>query len=136
MDDEAISNFERLFRSSATAGEREQLTHVQHTLGLRDNDALWIVILALLYFESLYVEYPKAIGRAAADVMDEVKKTSDRVIRASTESAKADLAKAVASVAREVARDPTRRQMTQWLVTGMFVGAGLFGLGIFIGSRL
>lgn len=136
MDDEAISNFERLFKRSATAREREQLRHVQHTLGLKDNDALWLVILALQYFESLYIQYPKAIGHAALEVMEDVKKASDRAIRASAETAKADLAKAVASVAREVARDTARRQMTQWLVVGMFVGAGLLGLGIFLGSRL
>jgi hypothetical protein len=48
----------------------------------------------------------------------------------------ADWATAVASVARDVARDTARRQMTQWLVVGMFAGAGLLGIGIFIGSRL
>lgn len=136
MDEEVVSNFEKLFRRAATAREREQLRHMQQTLGLYESDALWLIVLALQYYESLYLQYPKAIGQAASEILDDVRKVSDRVIRASAESAKADLAKAVASVARDVARDTARRQMTQWLVVGMFAGAGLLGIGIFIGSRL
>lgn len=136
MDEEVVSNFEKLFRRAATAREREQLRHMQQTLGLSESDALWLIVLALQYYDSLYIQYPKAIAQAASEILDDVKKVSERVIRTSAETAKADLAKAVASVARDVARDTARRQMLQWLVVGMFAGAGLLGLGILIGSRL
>ncbi len=61
--------------------------------------------------------------------------TAEATIRAGAESAKADLAKAIATAARDVARDVARRQMMQWLVLGMLVGAGLLGAGVYIGAR-
>jgi hypothetical protein len=61
--------------------------------------------------------------------------TAEAAIRAGAESAKADLAKAIATTARDVARDVARRQMVQWLVVGMLVGAGLLGVGVYIGGH-
>lgn len=131
--DELLSSFEKLVKRAATAREREQLRHVQQTLGLRENDALWLVLAALQYYESLYAQYPKAIAHAAREILGDVKKVADASIRASAESAKADLAKAVASVAREVAQDTARRQMTQWIVVGMALGAAIFASGLLLG---
>jgi hypothetical protein len=56
---------------------------MQQTLGLYESDALWLIVLALQYYESLYLQYPKAIGQAASEILDDVRKVSDRVIRAS-----------------------------------------------------
>ncbi|MDE2361114.1 MAG: hypothetical protein KGM42_00440 [Hyphomicrobiales bacterium] len=125
----ASSNFERVFGRAATATEREQLRHVQTALGLRDNDALWLVLFALQYYESLYRQFPKAIAGEAARVLTETRAAADSVIRASAEQARADLAKAVASVAHEVARDTAHRAATQWVIAGMAVGVAIFALG-------
>ena len=144
MADNLETNFEKLFQRTATQSEREQLRHVQRTLGLKDNDALWLVLLALQYYDSLYRQYPKAIGAAASEILTEVKRVSERVIRSSAESAKADLSKAVASAARDVARDVARRQMLQWasvsLVIAMLIvttiGGGAYVLGREAGQAL
>ena len=49
MSEEAIEEtpFEKLLGRASTAAEREQLWRVQSALGLRDNDALWLVLYAL-----------------------------------------------------------------------------------------
>jgi hypothetical protein len=127
------TNFERLFGRASTGAEREQLLHVQKALGLRDNDALWLVLFALQYYEGLYRQFPKAIGAEATRILGETRAASEATVRASAESAKADLAKAVAMVARDVAHDAARRQMLQWLVVGMTLGALIFGLGFSLG---
>ena len=36
--------YERLLGRAATVAERDQLRRVQNALGLRDNDALWLVL--------------------------------------------------------------------------------------------
>jgi hypothetical protein len=131
-----ISSFERLLGRAATESEREQLRRVQAELGLRENDALWLVIFALQYYEGLYRQFPKAIAAEAQRVLLETRAAAEATIRAGAESAKADLAKAIATAARDVARDVARRQMMQWLVAGMLSGAGLLGAGIYIGAHV
>jgi hypothetical protein len=131
-----ISSFERLIGRAATESEREQLRRVQAELGLRENDALWLVIFALQYYEGLYRQFPKAIAAEAQRVLLETRAAAEATIRAGAESAKADLAKAIATAARDVARDVARRQMMQWLVAGMLSGAGLLGAGVYIGAHV
>ena len=41
--------YERLLGRAATVAERDQLRRVQNALGLRDNDALWLVLYALQF---------------------------------------------------------------------------------------
>ena len=130
-----ISSFERLLGRTATESEREQLRRVQAELGLRENDALWLVIFALQYYEGLYRQFPKAIVAEAQRVLSETRATAEATIRAGAESAKADLAKAIATAARDVTRDVARRQMLQWLIVGMLSGAGLLGAGVYIGAH-
>ena len=130
-----LSSFERMLGRAATERERDQLRRVQAELGLRENDALWLVIFALQYYEGLYRQFPKAIAAEAQRVLSETRVTAEATIRAGAESAKADIAKAIATTARDAARDVARRQMTQWLVVGMLVGAGLLGAGIYIGTH-
>jgi len=131
-----LSSFERLLGGAATERERDQLRRVQAELGLRDNDALWLVIFALQYYEGLYQQFPKAIAAEAQRVLSQTRATAEATIRAGAESAKADLAKAIATTARDVAHDVARRQMVQWLVLGMLVGAGLLSVGVYIGARI
>jgi hypothetical protein len=131
----SLSSFERLLGRAATERERDQLRRVQTELGLRDNDALWLVIFALQYYEGLYRQFPKAIAAEAQRVLLETRATAEATIRAGAEAAKADLAKAIAATARDLAQDVARRQMLQWLVLGMLVGAGLLGVGVYIGAH-
>jgi hypothetical protein len=133
VNEEALSaipsSFEKLLGRAATATEREQLRHVQSALGLHDNDALWLVLFALQYYDSLYRQFPKAIGNEAARILGQTKSAADAVIRSSAEQARADLAKAVTSVARDVARDVARKSAFQWMILGMALGAMIFAAG-------
>ncbi|MDJ0450978.1 MULTISPECIES: hypothetical protein [Methylocystis] len=131
-----LSSFERMLGRAATERERDQLRRVQAELDLRENDALWLVIFALQYYEGLYRQFPKAIAAEAQRILSETRTTAEATIRASAESAKADLAKAIATTARDVAQEVARRQMIQWLVVGMLLGAGLLSVGFYIGVRI
>jgi hypothetical protein len=132
-DEGAISAFEKLLGRESKPAEREQLYRVKEALGLRDNDALWLVLFALQYYESLYRQFPKAIGQEAAKILGETRAAADASMRASLEQAKADLTHAMAE---GIAREAARRQMIQWLVAGMALGAALLGAGFFAGRML
>lgn len=127
--------FEKLLGRSATAAEREQLRKIGDALELRKNDALWSVLFALQYFDSLYRQYPKAIAGEAAKILVETRKAADAVIQESAQKAHADLARAIATAAQAVARNAARRQMLQWLVAGMALGAALMMIGAIIGAK-
>jgi hypothetical protein len=135
-DEGAISAFEKLLGRQSKPAEREQLYRVKEALGLRDNDALWLVLFALQYYDSLYRQFPKAIGQEAAKILGETRAAADASMRASLEQAKADLIHAMAVAAQGVAREAARRQMIQWLVAGMALGAALLATGFAAGRML
>ncbi|MGJ0620468.1 MAG: hypothetical protein ACR65Z_07105 [Methylocystis sp.] len=131
-----VSPFEKLIGRAATNTEREQLRRVKDALGLGDNDALWLIIFALQWYESLYRQFPAAIAKEAAGVMACARETADAELRAGVAQAQADLSRAVAIAAQDVARNVARQKATQWLIYGMAVGAALLLVGIAIGRML
>ena len=135
-DEGAISAFEKLLGRESKPAEREQLYRVKEALGLRDNDALWLVLFALQYYDSLYRQFPKAIGQEAARVLGETRTAADASMRASLEQAKADLTRSMAIAAEGIAREAARRQRVQWAIAGMALGSALFGAGLLVGRML
>ena len=135
-DESAIAGFEKLLGRQSTPAEREQLFRVKEALGLRENDALWLILFALQYYESLYRQFPKPIGAEASRILAQTRETVDAQVRAGAEQAKADLARAVAIAAQGVARDAARRRMIEWLVGGMALGAALVAAGFIAGWAL
>ena len=104
MADAPATSFAHLFGRAATATEKERLHHLQKSLGFRDDDAIWSILMALQYYDSLYSQYPKAIGAEASRIFGDVKAAAEASLKASIATARADLAKAVGSVARDIAR--------------------------------
>lgn len=128
------TSFEKLLGRQPTDAEVHKLYRVRDALELKNNDALWLVLMALQHYETSYEQMPKAIEAAAASVLTKVKTTADTTMKASAESFKADMARAVASVAQDVARDTSRKQMWQWAggaVGVAFLTLGLVGWGAF-----
>jgi hypothetical protein len=133
---EVFSAFENLLGRTATETERAQLRKLRDALDLRDNDALWSVLFALQYYDSLYRQFPKAIAAEASKILAETRAASETVMRANVVSAHADLARAVAMTAQGVAQSVARHRQLQWTIIGAAVGAIIFGSGIFVGLRL
>ena len=133
---EVVSAFEKLLGRTATEAERVQLRKIRDALDLRDNDALWSVLFALQYYDSLYRQFPKAIAAEATKILAETRAASEAVMRANVASAQADLARAVALTAQGVAQSVARRWQLQWTIIGAAVGAIIFASGVLAGLRL
>jgi len=131
-----FSAFETLLGRTATETERVQLRKIRDALDLRDNDALWSILFALQYYDSLYRQFPKAIAAEAAKILAETRAASEAVMRANVASAQADLARAVSLTAQGVAQSVARRRQLQWTIIGAAIGAIIFGSGVFTGLRL
>lgn len=123
---ELDESFAKLLGRQATDSERQNLYRVRDALGLKNNDALWLVLMALQHYESQYQKLPQAIAKAAEKTLNDFRATADAVAKASAEAAMSDLAQAVAVVAREVARDVAGKQKTQWIIGSIVVAALTF----------
>jgi len=123
-------SFAKLLGRQPTDAERQSLYRVRDALGLKNNDALWLVLMALQHYQGQYEQFPKLIAEAAKNTLMDFKATADATVKASAEAAKADLAQAVASAAQEVAHNTSGKQMFQWAAASIvvaFLCVGLFG---------
>jgi hypothetical protein len=114
-------SFARLLGRQPSDAERQDLYRVRDALGLKNNDALWLVLMALQHYQGQYEKFPQEIAQAASDVLTNIKATADAVVKASSEAAKEDLAKAVAETAQRVADSTAHKQQAQWIVTAVAV---------------
>ena len=123
-------SFAKLLGRQPSDTERQSLYRVRDALGLKNNDALWLVLMALEHYQGQYEKFPQAIAQAAKDTLVNFKATADATVKASAEAAKADLAEAVAAAARDVAQNTSRKQMWQWAagcLAAAFLCFGSFG---------
>ena len=130
-------SFNKLLGRQPSDAERQNLYRVRDALDIKSNDALWMVLMVLEHYQSLYEKIPEKIAQAAKDALAEFKIAADATVKASAEAAKAsaeaakaDLAQAVASLAGEVAHTTSRKQMWKWAATCItiaFVSFGVFG---------
>ena len=137
-------SFAKLLGRQPSDKERIALYRVRDALGLRNNDALWLVLMALEHYLNLYDIIPSRIEATATRTLDKVittiETTSDETIRAaeatikaSAETTMSSLADAVAKTANEVAHNTSRKQMWRWalgcLVTATVILGGIFWYG-------
>lgn len=128
---EIEDSFAKLLGRQPSDTERNQLYHVRDALGLQNNDALWLIIMALQHYQRQYELFPHAIAQAAKDSLVNFKVVADATAKASVESAKAEMAQAVAQTAREVAHHVAGKESAQWIlgcVVASCIAFGGFGL--------
>ena len=88
-------SFAKLLGRQPSDTERQQLYRVRDALQLKNNDALWLVLMALQYYQDQYERFPEAIALAASETLAGFKDTADSMILASAEATKADLPSAL-----------------------------------------
>lgn len=76
-EDVPVDAFSRLLGRLPSGDERERLRQARDALGIRPDDALWTVLLALQWHLVLYRDVPRLIERAAARATRQVVATAD-----------------------------------------------------------
>jgi hypothetical protein len=128
---ELASSFERLLGRQPSEQEVQSLYRVKDALNIGDNDALWLVLMALQSYDSLYRKYPAMISAEMAKVMEAQR--LQMAVTANTEIQKALHKHAQClSPGRFTARQPS---LMSW--AWLYGGALLFGsLCMVIGAIL
>ena len=106
-----------------SAEEAERILRVQHILNIRDNDALWGVIVALEHYQRMYEDIPPQVEAAGRVAVAVVRETADAIAAAAAETAKMELAGELATSVREVANQTARKQQWQWVTAGLIAAA-------------
>jgi hypothetical protein len=110
--------------------ERQALLRARDALNLKNNDALWLVLMALGHYETVYREFPALIARAAADVTTKAKDAAETELKAAAARTRSELAKAVAQSAHDIADRSATASRFQWTaVCAIAMGAMFLSIG-------
>ncbi len=83
---ELDDSFAKLLGRQPSDTERQNLYQVRDALGLENNDALWLVLMALQHYQGQYEKFPDKIAQAAKDVLANFKMIADATVKASAEA--------------------------------------------------
>lgn len=124
---ELEDSFAKLLGRQPTDAERHQLYQVRDALALKNNDALWLILMALQYHQTMYTRFPDLIKQAAVETLRQFQQTADATLASTKESAKAELAKAISATARDVARLTAAKQAATWISACLLTCCLVFG---------
>lgn len=110
--------------------ERQRLMRERDALHLKDNDALWRLLVVLGHYETLYAEIPTRIAKVASDVTDNVKAAAEAELKAAAARTRAELAKSVTQTALEIAGRVASTNRSKWALWGFALAAAIcVGMG-------
>ena len=79
-----------------------RLLKIEKAMGIRDNDALWNIFLAMDYYYRLYLEFPEQIAGKTKEALDEIRKAHQLTINASFQTIREAEAEAKNALAKTV----------------------------------
>jgi hypothetical protein len=119
---ELDDSFASLLGRQPSDRERQNLYRVRDTLKLKNNDALWLLLMTLEHYDTLYRRYPALIVAAAKEVTRDIRETAAAQARAAAADTTKALAHAVAEAATASAKKAAGAQMLKWAM-GCFMAA-------------
>jgi len=133
---ELEQSFAKLLGRQPSDAERQRLYQVRDALGLKNNDALWLVLMALEHYQNLYESIPERIEEAAKKAA----RSAAAQAQADINSAIASLIPTVESAVREGARwalaqEALGRSMLT-LIAGCVITGIVFAIGVLYGARI
>jgi hypothetical protein len=108
--------------------QRDDLRRVADELGIQPTDALWSVLAALQYYETLYSTVPGKIAEAVSETIEKSKQTTGLELMAIRAKIESSLIETVVETAKKVTASTFRRQLYGWIGAWVLSGAAAFGL--------
>jgi hypothetical protein len=111
----------------ASETERERLYRVRDALGLRDNDALWSIVIALEHYDSFFRQYPSKLAEETGRCIESARAAF--AVAAENEAAHVQrvLSDRVAETSVEIARKLAERPVGLHRVTMVLAAVVVFG---------
>lgn len=129
-------SFERLLGRQPSDKEIQSLYRVKSALDIQDNDALWLVLMALESYDALYRKYPAMISAHVQKTLEEQRASIAVIADVETRKALGTLAQAVSRASEAVAMQRVQASLLQSCGMAM-LGLVMFGaLCTFVGFVL
>lgn len=136
--DDIESSFKALLGRQPSDKEVERLYRVKNALNIRDNDAMWMILMALESYDTLYSKYPALIAGQVDVVIEKQRELIAEIVDAESKKALSTLSSAVAQTSQIVATkvaDTARWQAWGWVCVGLIAfGALCLTAGFVLGS--
>jgi len=136
--DDIESSFKALLGRQPSDKEVERLYRVKNALNIRDNDAMWMILMALESYDTLYSKYPALIAGQVDVVIEKQRELIAEIVDAESKKALSTLSSAVAQTSQLVAMkvaDTARWQAWGWVCVGLIAfGALCLTAGFILGS--
>ena len=114
------SAFEKLAGRRPTQASLQRLYQVRDELGLKDDDALWFLLVALEHYQSLYEDMPKTIRAETEKIFASTRSTAEAVANEAIHKAHFEIATSIANTAKQVAKDTASRDRARsWRTTAI-----------------
>jgi hypothetical protein len=119
--------FAKLVGRQASETERERLYRVRDALGLRDNDALWSIVIALEHYDSFFRQYPEKLAQETGRCIESARAAF--AVAAEKEAAHVQrvLSEKVAETSVEIARKLAEKPVGLHRVTMVLAAVVAFG---------
>jgi hypothetical protein len=130
-------SFAKALGRAPTDAQRERLHRLREALDLRDNDALWTVVIALEHYDALYREYPARLGEETARAIEGARAAFAAAAAVEAAKAQATLAQQVARTSAKLAQRLVARPLrVEWLAAACAVWVLFGALCMAAGARL
>lgn len=124
--------FTRLLGHQPSDKERQNLYRVKDALKLKSTDAVWMLLMALEHYETLYEAVPEKIRDTVREVTKTVRETALAQARAAEQETRKALMEAVREAAVASSKAAAGTRFLQWvcatvaLVAALLVAVGLW----------
>jgi hypothetical protein len=115
-----------------TDKEKQNLYRARDALKIKETDAVWLLLMALQHYETLYEQIPARIAGVTQEVTKAVRASAEAEARAMHEQTKRALAEAVRQSAVKAAKDAAGAAIAKWVSIGVgviVVALVIVGLG-------
>lgn len=112
-------SFTQLLGRQATDQERQALYRVRDALKLKATDTVWLLLMALQHYETLYERIPERVADAAREATKTVRATAEAQVAAAREETKRSLTSAVRDSALEIATEVAGAERLKWVCLGV-----------------
>lgn len=130
-------SFAQLLGHQASDKEKQDLYRVRDALKLKSTDSVWMLLMVLQHYQTLYEQFPARIAAAAREVTKTVRAAAEAETKAAQEVTKTALMAAVHEAAVKSSASAAGAQRAKWVsvaggvicVSLLVVGWSAFGQG-------
>lgn len=120
-------SFAQLLGRQPSDKEKQNLYRARDALNIKTTDSVWLLLMVLEHYETLYEQIPERIAKAAYEVTQAVRVAAEAEARAMYAQTKRALAEAVRQSAVKVAKAAAGAAIAKWvsIAVGVIVVAML-----------